>query len=107
MSLLIKHLCRFGEFTLDTDQEVLLRGGRPVSVTPKVFDMLLVLVEEWALTKQTLYRWEKSGKIRRARRLARTIHRIYTDEDIQEIKDCMDRIMGPDDPEGGGTGQGQ
>ncbi|MCA1817404.1 MAG: winged helix-turn-helix domain-containing protein [Acidobacteria bacterium] len=45
MSLLINHFYRFGEFTLDTDQKVLLRAGKPVSLTPKVFDMLLVLVE--------------------------------------------------------------
>jgi TolB-like protein/DNA-binding winged helix-turn-helix (wHTH) protein/Tfp pilus assembly protein PilF len=45
MSLLIKHFYRFGEFTLDTDQRVLLRGGKPLPLTPKVFDTLLTLVE--------------------------------------------------------------
>src|SRR5262245_46164438 len=45
MSLLINHFYRFGEFTLDTDQRVLLREGRALPLTPKVFDMLLVLVE--------------------------------------------------------------
>jgi Tol biopolymer transport system component/DNA-binding winged helix-turn-helix (wHTH) protein len=45
MSLLINHFYRFGDFTLDTDQRVLLREGKPVAVTPKVFDTLLILVE--------------------------------------------------------------
>lgn len=45
MSLLINHYYRFAEFTLDTDQRVLLREGKPVAVTPKVFDTLLILVE--------------------------------------------------------------
>ena len=45
MSPLINQLYRFGDFTLDTDQRVLLRGGKPVALTPKVFDTLLILVE--------------------------------------------------------------
>lgn len=45
MSLLIKHFYRFGAFTLDTDQRVLFREDKPVSLTPKVFDTLLILVE--------------------------------------------------------------
>lgn len=44
MSLLLKHFFRFGEFSLDTDQRVLLRDGKPVALTPKVFDTLLILV---------------------------------------------------------------
>src|SRR5260370_19204163 len=45
MSLLIKHLYQFGQFTVDTDQKVLLRSGKPLPVTPKVFDTLLILVQ--------------------------------------------------------------
>lgn len=45
MSLLINHFYRFGEFTLDTDQGILLREGKPVPLAPKVFDTLLVLLE--------------------------------------------------------------
>src|SRR5262245_4843988 len=45
MSFLTKHFLRFGEFTVDTDQKVLLRDGAPVALTPKVFDTLLVLIE--------------------------------------------------------------
>jgi len=36
---------QFGEFKIDTGQRVLLRNGKPVPMTPKVFDTLLVLVE--------------------------------------------------------------
>jgi len=45
MSSLTNHFYRFGEFTVDSDQRVLLRDGKPVSLTPKVFDTLLILVE--------------------------------------------------------------
>jgi DNA-binding winged helix-turn-helix (wHTH) protein len=45
MSLEIRRFYRFGDFTVDPDQKVLLRQGRPLPVTPKVFDTLLVLVE--------------------------------------------------------------
>jgi Tol biopolymer transport system component/DNA-binding winged helix-turn-helix (wHTH) protein len=45
MSSLINKFYRFGDFTLDTDQRVLLREGKPVALTPKVFDTLLILVE--------------------------------------------------------------
>jgi DNA-binding winged helix-turn-helix (wHTH) protein len=46
MSLLINHFYRFGDFTIDTDQRVLLREGKPIPLTPKVFDTLLILVEK-------------------------------------------------------------
>jgi len=36
---------RFGEFTVDANQKVLLRNATPIALTPKVFDTLLVLVE--------------------------------------------------------------
>jgi Tol biopolymer transport system component/DNA-binding winged helix-turn-helix (wHTH) protein len=45
MSLLINQFYRFGEFTLDTDQRVLLRDGKRLPLTTKVFDTLLILVE--------------------------------------------------------------
>jgi Tol biopolymer transport system component/DNA-binding winged helix-turn-helix (wHTH) protein len=44
MALAIKHFCRFGEFTVDSDQRVLLRNDSPVPLAPKVFETLLVLV---------------------------------------------------------------
>jgi DNA-binding winged helix-turn-helix (wHTH) protein/TolB-like protein/Tfp pilus assembly protein PilF len=45
MSLKTKHVYEFSEFRLDTVERVLLRGGEPVALAPKVFDTLLVLVE--------------------------------------------------------------
>jgi Tol biopolymer transport system component/DNA-binding winged helix-turn-helix (wHTH) protein len=44
MPLPINHLYQFGEFRLDVDQRVLLREGKPVPLTPKVFETLLILV---------------------------------------------------------------
>ena len=40
-----KRVYEFGQFRLDAQEGVLLKGDRPVSLTPKVFDMLLLLVE--------------------------------------------------------------
>ena len=45
MSSLINQVYRFGDFTLDSDQRVLLRAGKLVPLTPKVFDTLQILVE--------------------------------------------------------------
>lgn len=45
MSLFINHFYRFGEFTLDTDQRVLLRESKPVALPPKIFETLMILVE--------------------------------------------------------------
>src|SRR6266849_2945512 len=36
---------KFGPFYLDRNERVLLRGGKRVPLTPKVFDTLLVLIE--------------------------------------------------------------
>jgi eukaryotic-like serine/threonine-protein kinase len=41
----IKHLLEFGPFRLDPDQRVLLREEQPISLTPKAFDLLLILTE--------------------------------------------------------------
>lgn len=68
MSLLIKHFYRFGAFTLDTDQRVLLRDGKPLALTPKVFDTLLILVE-------------KSGRIVEREEL---MNRLWPDTFVEE-----------------------
>ncbi|HKZ02824.1 MAG TPA: transcriptional regulator, partial [Pyrinomonadaceae bacterium] len=41
----IGHCYQFGEFTVDCDQKVLLRNGSPLALAPKVFDTLLILVD--------------------------------------------------------------
>ncbi|MET0649440.1 MAG: winged helix-turn-helix domain-containing protein [Pyrinomonadaceae bacterium] len=40
----VKHLYDFDRFTLDADERVLLREGKPVRLTPKEFETLLALV---------------------------------------------------------------
>jgi Tol biopolymer transport system component/DNA-binding winged helix-turn-helix (wHTH) protein len=45
MSNPAKPVYEFGPFRLDPAERLLLRAGTPVSLTPKVFDTLLVLVE--------------------------------------------------------------
>jgi len=45
MSALINRYYRFGEFTVDADQRILLRKDKPLPIPPKVFDTLLILVE--------------------------------------------------------------
>lgn len=45
MSYTISHLYEFGNFSLDPVQRLLLCHGKPVSVTPKAFDLLVVMLE--------------------------------------------------------------
>ena len=45
MSNEAKHLYDFGPFRLDMAERHLLRGGKVVPLTPKLFDTLVVLVE--------------------------------------------------------------
>src|SRR4030095_6218121 len=45
MSSRVKQLYEFGPFRLDPAEHTLLRDGRPIPLRPKVFDILLVLVE--------------------------------------------------------------
>jgi Tol biopolymer transport system component/DNA-binding winged helix-turn-helix (wHTH) protein len=45
ISAALHHSYRFGEFTVDAEQKVLFRNGAPLPLTPKVFDTLLILVE--------------------------------------------------------------
>jgi TolB-like protein/DNA-binding winged helix-turn-helix (wHTH) protein/Tfp pilus assembly protein PilF len=43
-----KHFYAFGPFRLDPQQRVLLRDGRPIPLTPKAVEILLLLVEKAA-----------------------------------------------------------
>jgi len=45
MSMEKNHFYRFGSFRLDPAKRLLLRGQKPVSLMPKAFDTLLVLLE--------------------------------------------------------------
>ncbi len=55
MSLETKQF-EFGEFVLDTKEKVLLRQGKSLSITPKIFQLLFILVENHGhiVEKQTL-----------------------------------------------------
>jgi DNA-binding winged helix-turn-helix (wHTH) protein/Tol biopolymer transport system component len=44
MSLAIRDFYRFGDFTVDGEQKVLLQKNSPVPLAPKVFDTLLILI---------------------------------------------------------------
>jgi Tol biopolymer transport system component/DNA-binding winged helix-turn-helix (wHTH) protein len=56
MSLTLKHTYTFDSFVLDVEEQVLLRDGRMVPLTPKVFETLLLLVQNQGsvVTKQTI-----------------------------------------------------
>jgi DNA-binding winged helix-turn-helix (wHTH) protein len=41
----VKHFYEFGPFQLDPPERLLLCDGQPVAMTPKAFDLLVVLVE--------------------------------------------------------------
>lgn len=45
MSIARGRLYEFGMFRLDPSQRLLLCNGKPVPVTPKAFELLVVLVE--------------------------------------------------------------
>ena len=45
MSRPVNYLYEFGPFRLDPKEHTLLRDGRPIPLRPKVFDILLVLIE--------------------------------------------------------------
>jgi DNA-binding winged helix-turn-helix (wHTH) protein/TolB-like protein/lipoprotein NlpI len=45
MSASPKEMYEFGSFRIDVAERLLLNDGRPISLTPKAFDLLLVLVE--------------------------------------------------------------
>ena len=45
MSKEINHIYAFGEFRLETANRLLLRNGKPISLTPKAFETLLVLIQ--------------------------------------------------------------
>ena len=45
MSRQVKYFYEFGPFRLDPKEHTLLRNGQPIPLRPKVFDILLVLIE--------------------------------------------------------------
>jgi len=53
-----RELYEFGPFRVDPDRQLLVRGGRPVALTPKAFQLLMVLVRHspQLVTKDELMR---------------------------------------------------
>src|SRR5215470_20328658 len=45
MATSTRQIYEFGAFRLDPAERILLRGGEPVALTPKVFDTLVLLVQ--------------------------------------------------------------
>ncbi len=41
----VKHLLEFGLFRIDPEQRLLLRGQQPIPLSPKAFDLLLILTQ--------------------------------------------------------------
>jgi DNA-binding winged helix-turn-helix (wHTH) protein len=41
----VKQLLEFGPFRLDPEQRLLLRAQTPIPLSPKAFDLLLILVQ--------------------------------------------------------------
>ena len=41
----VKHLLEFGPFRIDPEQRLLLRDEQPVALSPKAFDLLMVLIQ--------------------------------------------------------------
>jgi eukaryotic-like serine/threonine-protein kinase len=58
MSLLVKHLYRFGPFNLDAEQRLVRRDDSRIALPPKAFDLLLYMVRNplRLLTKEELLR---------------------------------------------------
>lgn len=56
---------------------------------------MLEAANKLGVHKQTLYRWEKAGKIKKAPRLKRTGERVYSDELILEIDSKMNETIDP------------
>jgi TolB-like protein/DNA-binding winged helix-turn-helix (wHTH) protein/Tfp pilus assembly protein PilF len=68
MSAESKRVYEFGPFRIDTAERILLREGKPVSMTPKAFDVLTLLVE-------------RSGHIVEKEQL---INRVWADSFVEE-----------------------
>lgn len=78
MSKQTKHFYEFGPFRLDAMQRLLLRGGEAVQLTPKAFDLLLVLLESSGrvLTKDELMKLVWPDQFVEEANLSHNIYRL-------------------------------
>lgn len=78
MSILASNLYHFGEFSLDPQNRVLKRGRETVSLTPKTFDVLLLLVRNAGrtVTKDELLQTVWPDSFVEESNLSQTIFRV-------------------------------
>ncbi len=78
MSKQIKHFYEFGPFRLEPEERQLLREGEAVPLTPKAFDMLLVLVEHGGhlMDKEELMKCVWPGSFVEEANLSHHIHKL-------------------------------
>src|SRR5687768_11111078 len=100
-----RHLYQIGEFQLNTEEGVLLRDGEPVAITPKMFDVLNLLVNNRGriVGKDELLDTVWSGSIVEEGNLAVTIRQLrkvlgddaHTPTYIQTVARRGYRFVGP------------
>ena len=57
-----KHLYSFGEFTLNVEDQSFNRNGENIPITPKMFDLLLVLVQNPQRVLRKEFFFNRSGR---------------------------------------------
>ena len=78
MPRLVNGLYKFGDFRLDPQKRTLLHGQEPVALTPKAFDVLLLLIENAGkvVTKDDLMKAVWPGSFVEESNLSQTIFRV-------------------------------
>lgn len=95
-----KELYAFGPFRIDPDKETVLRAGEPVSLTPKTFQILLVLVRhsQEVVTKDDLMKTVWPDTFVEEANLSRNIfmlrRRSVTPRRIAILSPCPDEDTG-------------
>src|SRR5688572_12607124 len=99
------HLYQVGEFQLNSEERVLLRDGEPVAITPKMFDVLNLLVNNRGriVGKDELLETVWAGSIVEEGNLAVTIRQLrkvlgddaHTPTYIQTVARRGYRFVGP------------
>jgi len=106
MTKQINHIYEFGEFQLQTAERLLLRAGKPISLTPKAFETLLVLVQSsgHVIDKDELMRQVWPDTVVEEANLARNVYalrRALGDDHnrehqlIETVPKCGYRFLAP------------
>jgi TolB-like protein/DNA-binding winged helix-turn-helix (wHTH) protein/Tfp pilus assembly protein PilF len=96
MSSLINKLYRFSEFSLDPQTRTLQRGNATVPVTPKAFDVLLVLVQNagQVVTKDALMKTVWPDSFVEESNLTQTVFRVRKALDETEDRRYIQTVQG-------------